>query len=254
VSDYRPWREVRDEAARLRAAHDAGTCPGTPHRGHASSDASCPLERPDLKLLAAERLTDPRDRYDPLADHTDAAGVLHRYRHVTDPGPAGRLGWYHPAGVTCGDTTCPGNDELLERLDVTSTNVVETRLVEADLGARYRYGHTYEATTGDGVRVRLVPHRVRVFYRRPRPDACPLASDPWVVTQVMVIGRNLTRLVRWDAHARFCRLDAHHVCGYPRPSERQRSFTDLATAPAWVGDVVRALAVARPPTTDEEHL
>jgi hypothetical protein len=82
-----------------------------------------------------------------------------------------------------------------------------------------------------------VPHRVRALYRRDPVDG-------WVVTQVIVIGRRLLSLVRWEAHAQFCRTTTDHDgCGYPRPVERQRTFTNLLTAPGWVGDVARVLAV-----------
>lgn len=116
------------------------------------------------------------------------------------------------------------------RLDVTTTSDVQTRLVEADLGRRYRTGHDLAATSGRGYPVYLRPHRVRVLYRRPRRDACPRASAPWVITQVIVIGRPVLALIR------------HEHDGGPLPAERQRTFTDLVTAPCWVGEVARVLA------------
>lgn len=120
--------------------------------------------------------------------------------------------------------------DAVRRADVTPTSVVETRAVEADLGRRYRTGHDLAATSGTGYPVYLRPHRVRVLYRRPRPEVCPLTSAPWVVTQVIVIGRPVLALLR------------HEYDGGPLPAERQRTFTDLDVAPGWVGDVVRALA------------
>lgn len=123
-------------------------------------------------------------------------------------------------------------------LQVTATAVVETRVVEADLGRRYATGHDLTATSpGTGLYpVYLRPHRVRVLYRRPRADVNQLASAPWVVTQVIVIGRAVLAMIR------------HERDSGSLPSERQRTFTDLDVAPAWVGDVARALATADPPT------
>jgi hypothetical protein len=133
-------------------------------------------------------------------------------------------------------------------LGVTVTSATETRLVEADLGPRYRRDHLVYATSGRGVVDHLVPHRVRALYRRPRADVDPLASADWVLTQVIVIGRAALALARHEEYARSCRRATHDGCGHPPPPERQRTFTDLRPAPAWVGDVVRALADARPPT------
>lgn len=119
----------------------------------------------------------------------------------------------------------------LRASDITPTSVIETRLVEADLGRRYRDpAYQLDAVSARGIVDRLTPHRVRVLYRRPRPEVCSLASAPWVVTQVIVIGRPVLALLR------------HEYDGHLLPPERQRTFTDLDVAPRWVGDVVRALA------------
>lgn len=116
-------------------------------------------------------------------------------------------------------------------LDLTPTSVVETRLVEADLGRCYRTGHDLPATRS-GYPVHLRPHRVRGLYRRPRAGVNRLASADWVVTQLVVIGRPVLALVR------------HELDGGPLPAERQRTFAtaDLATAPDWVTAVARTLA------------
>jgi hypothetical protein len=109
----------------------------------------------------------------------------------------------------------------------TITSDVTTRLVEADLGRRYRAGHDVEASSRRGPVDVLTPHRVRVLYRRPAG-----ARRGWVVTQVIVIGRGALALARW-------RYD-----GGPPPPERQRTYADLGTAPLWVGELAYALVAA----------
>lgn len=133
--------------------------------------------------------------------------------------------------VTVADTDDGTYRDDLRAPDVVPTSITETRLVEADLGRRYGdSAYQLDAVSARGIVDRLTPHRVRVLYRRPRPEVCRLASAPWVVTQVIVIGRAALALVR------------HKIDGHPLPPERQRTFTDLDVAPRWVGDVVRALA------------
>lgn len=124
--------------------------------------------------------------------------------------------------------------------DLTVTSDVTTRLVEVDLGPSYR---VYRLDARDGrsndVTHVVTPNRVRVLLRR------EVSGPGWVVTQVIVIGRSQLELVRYEGHARSCgRGDDHRSCGPRRPAERQRTFTDLATAPGWVGHVARALLAA----------
>jgi hypothetical protein len=122
----------------------------------------------------------------------------------------------------------------VDDVGATITSDVTTRLVEVDLGRRYRTGHDVEASSRRGPVDALVPHRVRVLYRRPTG-----ARRGWVVTQVIVIGRGALALARW-------RHD-----GGP-PPERQRTYADLGTAPSWVGALAYALvAVDRRREEDE---